>query len=166
MVDTSIKAFEAIGRAIGNASTVTANNITVEFDDVVSGQFGLNETELPPQPEETIGNLTAMTDIAVGLPWPKALAVEWANRYVYRRRDYRKRLMKRYMQAAFCSWYSTGGEIEGILTQLPLSDLNATGTYEGGSAGVMFEKVSSVTVMKSPLFARMMLVQILMNSST
>ena len=46
------------------------------------------------------------------------------------------------MQAAFCSWYSTGGEIEGILTQLPLSDLNATGTYEGGSAGVMFEKVS------------------------
>lgn len=48
----------------------------------------------------------------------------------------------RYMQAAFCSWYSTGGEIEGILTQLPLSDLNATGTYTGGSAGVMFEKVS------------------------
>ena len=46
------------------------------------------------------------------------------------------------MQAAFCSWYSTGGEIEGILTQLPLADLNATGTYEGGSAGVMFEKVT------------------------
>jgi alpha,alpha-trehalase len=51
--------------------------------------------------------------------------------------------MDRYMQAAFCSWYSTGGEIEGILTQLPLADLNATGTYEGGSAGVMFEKVST-----------------------
>jgi len=82
MKDTSIKAFEAIGRAIGNASTVTANNITVEFDDVVPGQFGLEESELPPQPEETIGNLTAMTDVAVGLPWPKALAVEWANRYV------------------------------------------------------------------------------------
>jgi len=46
------------------------------------------------------------------------------------------------MQAAFCSWYSTGGEIEGILTQLPLADLNATGTYTGGSAGVMFEKVT------------------------
>jgi alpha,alpha-trehalase len=82
MIDTSIKAFEAIGRAIGNASTVTANNITVEFDDVVPGQFGLEESELPPQPEETIGNLTAMTDVAVGLPWPQALAVEWANRYV------------------------------------------------------------------------------------
>jgi len=82
IVDTSIKAFEAIGRAIGNASTVAANNITVEFDEVVPGQFGLEESELPPQPEETIGNLTAMTDVAVGLPWPKALAVEWANRYV------------------------------------------------------------------------------------
>jgi hypothetical protein len=83
MIDTSIKAFEAIGRAIGNASTVTANNITVEFEEVVPGQFGLEESELPPQPEETIGNLTAMTDVAVGLPWPQALAVEWANRYVH-----------------------------------------------------------------------------------
>jgi alpha,alpha-trehalase len=82
MIDTSIKAFEAIGRAIGNASIVTADNITVEFDEVVPGQFGLNETELPPQPEETIGNLTAQTEVAVGLPWPQALAVEWANRYV------------------------------------------------------------------------------------
>lgn len=44
------------------------------------------------------------------------------------------------MQAAFCSWYSTGGAIDGLLTQLPLADLNATGDYEGGSAGVMFEK--------------------------
>jgi hypothetical protein len=46
------------------------------------------------------------------------------------------------MQAAFCSWYSTGGEIDGLLTQLPLADLNATGDYQAGSAGVMFEKVS------------------------
>jgi hypothetical protein len=86
--DTSIKAFEAIGRAIaeGNAtiSTVTASNITVEFEEVVAGQFGLEESELPPQPEETIGNLTSQTDIAVGLEWPKALAVEWANRWVNR----------------------------------------------------------------------------------
>lgn len=81
MVDTTIKAFEAIWRAIGNDTlTVTADNITVEFDEVVPGQFGLEESELPPQPEETIGNLTAQTEVAVGLPWPQALAVEWANR--------------------------------------------------------------------------------------
>jgi hypothetical protein len=41
----------------------------------------------------------------------------------------------RYSQAAFCSWYSTGGEINGLLTQLPLSDLNATGTYTSDQTG-------------------------------
>jgi len=82
MEDTTIKAFEAIGRAVGenNTSPVASGNITVEFDAVVSGQLGLEESELPPQPEETIGNLTSQNEVAVGLPWPKALAVEWANR--------------------------------------------------------------------------------------
>lgn len=80
MVDTTVKAFEAIGRAIGDAAPVTADNITVEFDQVVPGQFGLEESELPVQPQETIGNLTTQNEVAVGLPWPKALAVEWANR--------------------------------------------------------------------------------------
>jgi alpha,alpha-trehalase len=42
---------------------------------------------------------------------------------------------RRYMQAAFCTWYSTGGEIADLLVQLPLSDLNATGTYTAGEAG-------------------------------
>jgi alpha,alpha-trehalase len=82
MVDTTIKAFEAIGRAIGDAAPVAVDNITIEFDGVVAGQLGLNESELPPQPSETIGNLTSQNEVAVGLPWPKALAVEWANRYV------------------------------------------------------------------------------------
>lgn len=59
---------------------MAADNITVEFDEVVTGQLGLEESELPIQPEETVGNLTLQTEIAAGLPWPKALAVEWANR--------------------------------------------------------------------------------------
>lgn len=46
------------------------------------------------------------------------------------------------MQGAFCSWYSTGGSINGTLSQLSLADLNATGTYTAGQTGVMFEKVS------------------------
>lgn len=50
--------------------------------------------------------------------------------------------MSRYMQAAFCSWYSTGGSIEGLLQPLSLQQLKETGTYQGGAAGVMFEKVS------------------------
>lgn len=70
----------------------------------------------------------------------------------------------RYMQAAFCSWYvnfqsyqdmdvsekyfadilrySTGGSISGLLNQLPLSQLNSSGSYQSGESGVMFEKVS------------------------
>lgn len=48
------------------------------------------------------------------------------------------------MQAAFCSWYSSGGSIEGKLLQLPLAELNATGEYESGAAGIMFEKVRSI----------------------
>jgi alpha,alpha-trehalase len=43
------------------------------------------------------------------------------------------------MTSAFCSWYSTGGSLPGVLAQLPLADLNATGTYFGGD-GHMFEK--------------------------
>lgn len=49
---------------------------------MVPGQFGLEESELPVQPQETVGNLTLQTEVAAGLPWPEALAVEWANRYV------------------------------------------------------------------------------------
>lgn len=59
---------------------MTADNITVEFDEVVPGQFGLTLDELPIQPNETVGNVTLQNEVAVGLPWPQALAVEWANR--------------------------------------------------------------------------------------
>jgi len=45
------------------------------------------------------------------------------------------------MQAGFCSWYSTGGAIDGLLLQLPITELNKTGDFESGQSGVMFEKV-------------------------
>jgi hypothetical protein len=46
----------------------------------------------------------------------------------------------------------TGGSIPGLLEQLPLSDLNATGTYSADPStgdlplGIMFEKVRAGTV--------------------
>lgn len=49
-------------------------------------------------------------------------------------------IANRYLTDAFCSWYSTGGSIPGVLEQLPLSDLNATGTWTPDQAGHMFEK--------------------------
>jgi len=114
---------EALGRLVPSArnmSTVALGN----FSAVAPGQLGVTEAQLPPQPTDTIGNTSLSITGLDHLPWPKALAAEIANRY---------------MTAAFCSWYSTGGSIDGILSQLPLSDLNATGTYTGDS-GHMFEK--------------------------
>ncbi|WWD19226.1 hypothetical protein CI109_103684 [Kwoniella shandongensis] len=122
-VYTSIKSFEALGRAVPNATVLS--NTTVSFGEVAPGQLGLQEADLQPQPSSTIGNVTLQIEEANGKPWPLALSIEFANRY---------------LGAAFCSWYSTGGAIEGLLTQLPLSQLNATGTYTGGQTGVMFEK--------------------------
>ncbi|GFZ50803.1 hypothetical protein JCM24511_08561 [Saitozyma sp. JCM 24511] len=120
---TSIKAFEQLGRVNPNAQVF--DNLTITFDQVAPNQFGLNETGLQPQPASTLGNVSLEVAEAKGKPWPQALSIEYANRY---------------MQAAFCTWYSTGGEIADLLVQLPLSDLNATGTYTAGEAGVMFEK--------------------------
>lgn len=96
------------------------SNLTIPFDSVTKNQLGLSESELQPQPQSTIGNVSLNTEASQDKPWPLALSIEFANRY---------------LDAAFCSWYSTGGEISGLLTQLPLSDLNATGTYTAGQAG-------------------------------
>ncbi|OWZ37132.1 alpha,alpha-trehalase [Cryptococcus neoformans c8] len=120
---TSIKAFETLGRMLPNAAVLS--NLTIPFDSVTQNQLGLSESELQPQPQSTIGNVSLNTETSQDKPWPLALSIEFANRY---------------LGAAFCSWYSTGGEISGLLTQLPLSDLNATGTYTSEQSGVMFEK--------------------------
>lgn len=116
-----MKAFETLGRLVPNASTVDA--VGIPFDQVAPNQFNLNETSLPAQPQNTIGNTSLFTNSSE--PWPKQLVIEIANRY---------------MTDAFCSWYSTGGSIPGVLQQLPLSDLNETGTYTPDQAGHMFEK--------------------------
>lgn len=99
------------------------SNLTIPFDSVTQNQLGLSESELQPQPQSTIGNVSLNTETSQDKPWPLALSIEFANRY---------------LGAAFCSWYSTGGEISGLLTQLPLSDLNATGTYTSERSGKWF----------------------------
>lgn len=106
-------------------------DVTVPFADVAAGQLGLAEAALQPQPVGTVGNTSTTTHAAEGAPstaWPRALALAYASRY---------------MTAVFCSWYSTGGVIPGVLEQLPLADLNATGTFKPGTTGVMFEKFNA-----------------------
>ncbi|TXT14109.1 uncharacterized protein COLE_00302 [Cutaneotrichosporon oleaginosum] len=120
-VYSTIKAFETLHRLVPNATTFDA--IGIPFDQVAPRQLNLDEAQLPEQPQSTIGNTSLFTNASE--PWPKQMVIEIANRY---------------MTDAFCSWYSTGGAIPGVLQQLPLSDLNATGTYTSDSAGHMFEK--------------------------
>lgn len=78
MLDTAIQTFEALGRNLQNATVL--DNLTISFDQVASGQFGLEESELQTQPQETIGNVTLSTDSAKSQPWPLALSIEFANR--------------------------------------------------------------------------------------
>jgi alpha,alpha-trehalase len=76
--DSSIKAFETLGRLYPNATTLS--QITLDFFSIPPNQFGLNETELQTQPMGTIGNTTLETLEAKGKPWPLAMSIEYANR--------------------------------------------------------------------------------------
>lgn len=105
------------------------------FSQVAPGQLGMNETQLPAQPAQSRGNVTygnatqhLLSAEAGRLPWTQGLMLEIATRY---------------LDSAFCSWYSTGGQLNGTLQRLPLSELNASGTYHeepGVEGGKMFEK--------------------------
>lgn len=120
--DTTIKAFETLGLLVPNATTLP--NVSATFADIPAGQLGLDAAALPLQPAETVGNTSLWAGGAQN-PWPLQLSIEVANRY---------------LTDAFCSWYSTGGSLPGVLEQLPISDLNSTGTYTSDAKGHMFEK--------------------------
>lgn len=60
-------------------------------------------------------------------------------------RYFRSTQVNRYLSAAFCSWYSTGGSIPGVLAQLPEEELNIT-HGDSTSTGNMFEKFSSLSI--------------------
>lgn len=123
---TTIKAFETLGRVLPNASVLP--NLTIPYSSVTAGQLGVTEAEIQPQPAAVVGNSSLSVPASHNASWPRALAIEYANRY---------------LAAAFCSWYSTGGSLPGVLAQLPLADLNATGTYTAGTTGKMFEKFNT-----------------------
>lgn len=133
-VYTTIKGLETLDRTLKNASVLPQLSLT-NFSAVTTNQLGMNESQLPQQPTATRGNVTYanetqhLLNAAAGtLPWPRGLALEIAARY---------------LNSAFCSWYSTGGQLNGTLQRLPLSELNATGTYHeepGVEGGKMFEK--------------------------
>ncbi|KAG9090205.1 hypothetical protein FRC06_001168 [Ceratobasidium sp. 370] len=78
------------------------------------------------------------TFLATGLQWDFPNNEKWRDALV-------RELANRYVSAAFCSWYSTGGSIPGLLQQLPPAELNATNS-DPSSQGHMFEKFSALDV--------------------
>jgi len=134
-VHVGLKALEAIGRVNSNASTLQNVSLS-DFAQIPSGQLGFNESGLPPQDPSLLGNNSIQFEARVsemqrGKPWPLAIAIEIANRY---------------MQVAFCSWYSTGGSIPGVLEQLSMQELNMTGQAVPGESGNIFEKFNLTDV--------------------
>ncbi|KAG8769519.1 hypothetical protein FRC12_004904 [Ceratobasidium sp. 428] len=117
------------------------NSTVTSYSLIPEGQLGLAQDRLPQQTLElggyaaadvNAGNKTVTNGgtATKGEKWRDALVRQLANRYV---------------SAAFCSWYSTGGSIPGLLQQLPPAELNATNS-DPSSEGHMFEKFSALDV--------------------
>jgi len=110
------------------------------FAALPSGQLGIDESALPPQPLNGGGNVTASGKDAdvnfangtwhnagnatAGEGWRDALARGMANRYV---------------SSAICSFQASGGSVPGVLPQLP-PDQRITGAEN--LTGLLFEKFS------------------------
>ncbi|KAL7417412.1 Six-hairpin glycosidase-like protein [Mrakia frigida] len=103
------------------------------FDLVPVGQLGINESSLPVQGGVANGSVIALGErpgdgnVTIGEGWRDVLLGEVLNRYI---------------SSAFCSWYSTGGSIPGVLSQLPADQLNVTHA-DTTSTGKMFEKFNA-----------------------
>ncbi|KAH7337166.1 trehalase [Rhizoctonia solani] len=136
-----LEALNNIPKKLNKKKLPQVNSTVTSFDLVPEGQLGLSEDQLPKQTLDLGGY--AATDINGGNntvinggtatkneKWRDALTRQLANRYI---------------SAAFCSWYSTGGSIPGMLQQLSPEELNVTNS-DPSSEGHMFEKFSAVDV--------------------
>ncbi|KAG8703944.1 hypothetical protein FRC08_002545 [Ceratobasidium sp. 394] len=136
-----LEALAGIPKKVVKKPLPEINETVTSYSLIPEGQLGLPKDRLPQQTLELGGyaepdvNAKHNTVINGGTPrknekWRDALVRELANRYV---------------SAAFCSWYSTGGSIPGLLQQLSPAELNATNS-DPSSQGHMFEKFSALDV--------------------
>ncbi|CDZ96699.1 Neutral trehalase [Phaffia rhodozyma] len=118
-------------------STFAPANETA-WSTIPSGQLGLEEADLPAQGGYGGGNRTVYNsdvitnggNISSSEPWSQVLLTA---------------VVQRYIDAAFCSWYSTGGSLPGILSQLPADQLNVTNSSPSNT-GNMFEKFNATDI--------------------
>lgn len=131
---------EALNNVPKNLSTKAypaLSSDTTSWSLVPSNQLGLDQSQLPVQNLAAGGNAQGDLNWSNGTwtsggavpnngteKWNKALLRGMANRY---------------FTSVFCSWYSTGGSIPGLLNQLSPQELNATHS-DPSSTGHMYEK--------------------------
>ncbi|QRV92208.1 trehalase [Ceratobasidium sp. AG-Ba] len=136
-----LEALAGVPKSVVKRGPPRISSTNTSYSLIPEGQLGLSQDRLPQQTFDLGG--TAPADVNArngtvyngGVPaknekWRDALIRELANRYV---------------SAAFCSWYSTGGSIPGLLQQLSPAELNATNS-DPSSEGHMFEKFSALDV--------------------
>ncbi|KAB5589880.1 Trehalase [Ceratobasidium theobromae] len=133
-----LEALNNVPKELSKRGPPQFNSTVTTFDLIPDGQLGIARDQLPKQTLEVGGNASPDVNAQGGTvvnggtagkgeSWRDALARELANRYV---------------SAAFCSWYSTGGSIPGVLQQLSAQELNVTNS-DPSSTGHMFEKFSA-----------------------
>ncbi|KAF8349388.1 trehalase [Amanita rubescens] len=143
-----LQALNALPSNVTSGSLPTPNSGQSTYSLIPSGQIGIQESDLLGQPIYIAGkshnassagsaadiNTLSGTVInggnaTTGEGWASTLQRELANRY---------------FTSAFCSWYSTGGSISGVLPQLSAAALNVTQSVD--NTGNMFEKFSILDV--------------------
>jgi alpha,alpha-trehalase len=115
----ALQALRALPTNITNSSLPTSDS---SFSLVPSGQLGIEESELPGQPIAVNSNSTSDASVQGSTVFNGGNATEnegWAQAL-------QRELANRYFSSAFCSWYATGGSIEGILPRRSDDQLNVT----------------------------------------
>ena len=114
-------------------SSYAANS--TNFTSLPANVFGTNQTTFIQQPVGSgTQNLTGVSSFdELGNVGPGS-----ANSTQTWRDGLARALAQRYVSAAFCSWYSTGGSIPGLLAQADAAILNATNSA-GATSGHLFE---------------------------
>ncbi|KAG8898238.1 hypothetical protein FRB99_007577 [Tulasnella sp. 403] len=139
-------AMQAIANIPKNVSTKPYPELSSSLTSwslVPQNQLGLDQSQLPVQTLALGGNASGDINYAAGT-WANGGAVPSGKTETWSEALLRG-LVNRYISSVFCSWYSTGGSIPGLLNQLSPQELNATHS-DPSSKGHMYEKFNMFDV--------------------
>ncbi|KAG8911353.1 hypothetical protein FRC01_005758 [Tulasnella sp. 417] len=137
-----MKALDNVPKNVSTKAYPSLSSDTTSWSLVPSNQLGLDQSQMPVQNLAAGGNAQGDSNWSNGTwsnggavpnggeKWNKALLRGMANRY---------------FTSVFCSWYSTGGSIPGMLNQLSPEELNATHS-DPSSTGHMYEKFNLLDI--------------------